>query len=349
MFKPERCNECGDCLVGCMFNEYTRERAVAERRALNAGEWAPILHDCASCHACNEFCPEGANPWDLVSHLQSVYGEVSTANVWGERALRVDEARRNLQVDHLPERSDTVLATCTVGDLDPGAFNSALYAGLTKLAGPEYYCCNALEYFGDEEGSRARAQGFVDALNRHRPKEVVCYHDACYFHLTYRLPEYGVEVPFRPVHLFEYLLRFVQAHPDRVKPLGMKIAYQRPCSSRNAEDKEPYLDELLAAIGVERVPRRYDRANALCCGDVFSFRGLQDRAEDAALRNIADAQEHGATAMAYLCPSCLKLYGRLGPQHGLGVYHVSELCRLALGEEPAGAVSNRATPRPGRM
>ena len=83
MFKPERCNECGDCLVGCMFNEYTRERAVAERRALNAGEWAPILHDCASCHACNEFCPEGANPWDLVSHLQSVYGEVSTANVWG--------------------------------------------------------------------------------------------------------------------------------------------------------------------------------------------------------------------------------------------------------------------------
>ena len=94
MFKPELCTLCGDCLVDCMFNEYSREEAVAERRALMAGEWAPILHDCASCHACNEFCPQGANPWDLVSKLQSVYGEVTTANVWGERAVGVDEARR---------------------------------------------------------------------------------------------------------------------------------------------------------------------------------------------------------------------------------------------------------------
>ena len=95
---------------------------------------------------------------------------------------------------------------------------------------------------------------------------------------------------------------------------------------------QPFLDELLAAIGCERVPRRYNRANALCCGDVFDFRGRRDRAEEAALRNIADAQEHKATAMIYLCPSCLKLYGRLCPERGLAVYHVSELCQRALGE-----------------
>jgi Fe-S oxidoreductase len=344
VFKPELCDLCGDCLVDCMFNEYSREEAVAERRALMAGEWAPILHDCASCHACNEFCPQGANPWDLVSKLQSVYGEVTTANVWGERALRVDDARRGLPADPLPEQSDVVLATCTVGDLNPGAFDSLLYAGLTALTGPEYYCCNALEYFGDEEGSRALAQGFVDALSRHQPKEVICYHDACFFHLTYRLPEYGVQVPFRPVHLFEYLLHFVRANPGKVRPLGMRIAYQRPCSSRNAEDKEPFLDELLAAIGCERVPRRYDRANALCCGDVFNFRGLEDRAEEAALRNINDARGHGANAMIYLCPSCLKLYGRLCPKRGLAVYHVSELCQLALGEQVAGQSAAHVLP-----
>jgi Fe-S oxidoreductase len=338
VFKPELCTLCGQCLVDCMFNEYSLEEAVAERRALMAGEWASILHNCASCHACNEFCPQGANPWDLVSRLQGEYGEVTTANVWGERARDVDAARLRLPAEPLPEQSDTVLATCTVGDLNPGAFDSVLYAGLTRLTGPEHYCCNALEYFGDEEGSRARAQAFVDAVSRHRPKEVICYHDACYFHLTYRLPEYGVRVPFRPVHLFEYLVRALEANADRVTPLGMKIAYQRPCSSRNAQDKEPFLDELLAAIGCERVPRLYDRENALCCGDVFSFRGLQDRAEEAALRNIADAREHGATAMIYLCPSCLKLYGRLCPERGLAVYHVSELCRLAVGEKVGGTV-----------
>ena len=56
---------------------------MAERRTLMEGDWAPILHDCASCHACNEVLPEGANPGDLISKLQAMYGEVDTGNVWG--------------------------------------------------------------------------------------------------------------------------------------------------------------------------------------------------------------------------------------------------------------------------
>ncbi len=340
MFKPELCDLCGDCLVGCMFNHYTREQAIAERRALMRGEWAPILHNCASCHACNELCPQGANPWDLISQLQGVHGEVTTANVWGERALRVD-VERAAELEMPPrEPTDVLLATCTVGDLNPAAFDSLLYAGLPRLTGPAYYCCNALEYFGDEEGSRRRAQGFVDAVARHAPKELVCYHDACYFHLTYRAPEYGISVPFRPVHIFEYLAGALKRLNQQVEPLDLKVAYQRPCSSRGTEEKEHWLDDLLPLIGCERVNRRYDRANALCCGDVFSFRGLTDRAEAAARRNLEDAREHGAQAMIYLCPSCLKLYGRLAPEYGLSVYQISELCQLAVGESPGGTAGD---------
>lgn len=334
MFKPELCNLCGDCLVGCMFNTYTREQAIAERKALMRGEWAPILHNCASCHACNEFCPQGANPWDLVSKLQGVHGEVTTANVWGERAQRVDVERAAELARPVPPPCDVLLATCTVSDVNPAAFHSLLYADIPHLTGAAYYCCNALEYFGDEEGSRARAQGFVEAVARRVSRELVCYHDACYTHLTYRLPEYGIPVPFRPVHIFEYLSKTVERLGEVVRPLDMKVAYQRPCSSRGTEEKEHWLDELLPKIGCERVRRRYDRDNALCCGDVFSFRGLQDRAEEAARRNLADARDHGAQAMIYLCPSCIKLYGRLAPEYGLTVYQISELCQLAVGECP---------------
>lgn len=126
----------------------------------------------------------------------------------------------------------------------------------------------------------------------------------------------------------------------QVKPLGLKIAYQRPCSSRGTEEKEHWLYELLPLIGCERVQRRYDRPNALCCGDVYSFRGLTDRAEAAARRNLEDAREHGAQAMIYLCPSCLKLHGRLALEYGLSVYQISELCQLALGETPGGTAED---------
>lgn len=333
MFKPDLCTLCGECLANCMFNEYTREQAIAEREALMEGRWASILHNCAACHACNEIWPQGANPWDLVGHLQGVYGEVNTGNVWGERASRVDEERPKVLAAPRPEPAEVVLVTCTVGTGAPEVFDSLLYADMPKLMGPAYYCCNALEYFGDEEGERGRAQGFVDVIARYQPEEVVCYHDECYFLLSYRLQDYGIEAPFRPVHLFEHLLRTIRKHQDEVRPLNMKLAYQRPCSSRNAQDKEHFLDELLELIGCERVARRYDGDNALCCGDVFGYRGLVDRARDAAVRNLEDSVAHGAEALLYLCPSCLKNYAKLAPERGLAVCHVSELCQMALGEE----------------
>ena len=333
MFHRELCKLCGDCLVNCMFNEYSRDQAIAERKALMEGKWAPILRNCASCHSCNERCPEGANPWDLIGRLQGIYREVDTGDYWAERVRAVDEERLGLLAAPLPERADTVLLTCIVGTGAPEIFDSLLYSGARRLVGPPYYCNNGLEYFGEEEGQRARAQGFVDVIARFQPREVVCYHDQCYFLLTYRMPEYGIDVPFRPVHLFEHLVRTVRQHQGMVRPLHLKVAYQRPCSSRNTQDKEHFLDELLELLGCERVAREYDRENALCCGAMYGARGLSDKAVTAALTNVEDSLEHGAEALLCLCPSCMRNYAQLAPERGLPVYHVSELCQIALGEE----------------
>jgi Fe-S oxidoreductase len=333
VFHPELCKLCGDCLANCMFNEYSRDEAIAERKALMEGKWAPILRICASCHSCNERCPEGANPWDLIGRLQAMYREVDTGEYWAERVRAVDEERLGLLAAPLPEGADTVLLTCTIGTGASEVFDSLLYTGVRKLVGPAYYCNNGLEYFGDEEGQRARAQGFVDVIARYQPQEVVCYHDQCYFLLTYRVPEYGIDVPFRPVHLFEHLVRTVRQHQGMVRPLNLRVAYQRPCSSRNTQDKEPYLDELLGLLGCERVAREYDRENALCCGAMYGARGLTEKALAAALTNIEDSLEHGAEVLLCVCPSCMRNYAELAPERGLPVYHVSELCQLALGEE----------------
>ena len=333
MFHPERCKLCGDCLVKCKFNEYSRDEAIAERKALMEGKWAPILRNCASCHACNERCPEGANPWDLIGRMQGLYREVETGAYWPERVRTVDEERSGLLAAPLPESADTLLLTCTIGTGACEVFDSLLYAGVHKLVGPAYYCNNGLEYFGDEEGQRARAQGFVDVIARFQPREAICYHDQCYFLLTYRVPEYGIDLPFHPVHLFEYLVGAVRRHQATVRPLHLRVAYQRPCSSRNTQEKEPFLDELLELLGCERVAREYDRENALCCGGMYGARGHAEKALAAALTNIEDSLEHGAEALLCLCPSCMRNYAELAPERGLPVYHVSELCQIALGEE----------------
>jgi heterodisulfide reductase subunit B len=144
--------------------------------------------------------------------------------------------------------------------------------------------------------------------------------------------EYGVEVPFKIVHIIEYLLDQVKKNVDRVKPLGLRVAYQQPCASRYSPWKDEWLDELFEFIGVERVKREYDREWAMCCGSPVVPRD-RERADAIKLRNIGDAKEHGAQAMAYLCPICVLSLRKRAAAAGMDNHHIIDLVNKALGHE----------------
>jgi ferredoxin len=74
MFHDDRCNDCGDCLVSCLYNRYERNRALEEFGALRAGGTPPIVASCDTCGACNQICPLNANPFDLINQRQEESG-----------------------------------------------------------------------------------------------------------------------------------------------------------------------------------------------------------------------------------------------------------------------------------
>lgn len=82
-------------------------------------------------------------------------------------------------------------------------------------------------------------------------------------------PAFGIEVPFKVVHLFEYLSNKLDELKDQITPIGAKVVYQRPCSNRLIPETRHWVDDIFQKIGVDRVPREYDRDNALCCGQVL--------------------------------------------------------------------------------
>ena len=112
----------------------------------------------------------------------------------------------------------------------------------------------------------------------------------------------------------------------------MKVAYQRPCASRYTPDKEPFVDELFELIGVERVARKYDRKDALCCALPLMFRDMA-RAQEVQAMNLDDAKGAGAEAVTFLCPVCVRGLAPGTKERGMDVYMLSDLCRLALGED----------------
>mgnify|MGYP000156111562 CR=1 FL=1 len=319
----------------CPYLAYPEEKAKEEFRKLIEGEPTPVTSECITCVACNTFCPEGANPFDLINERQEETGTFPAT----ENAINMMTMASQMPSEVIKgEAGKPVINLCTV-DLLPGVIEGKLFDGLTITKGGDYFCYIGWIHVGRPSMVRNNAQKFVDNLAKVvrevGAKEVICYHDDCYVMLANKVKEFGIQLPFRPVHIIEYLRDYVKEHQDEVEKLNMKIAYQQPCASRYTFEKDKMLDELFELIGVERVKRKYDRLNALCCGGAMAGMSTipKETVEEWRMKNIMDAKENGAEAMVFLCPLCaLSLRSRAKAQ-GLEPYMLSNLVRLALGEE----------------
>ena len=327
MFYQEKCDLCGDCLVLCPYVDYDRDEAVEQFGQLKDGGTPEIVGECVTCVACNQFCEKGANPFDLILERQEQTGVLNIPEQNTELFRNMPNAPSQLVRG---EPGKPALSLCSVGDLVPGLFDGPLFEGLTLLKGGDYFCSVGWVHLGQESPVRENAPRVIENLAATGASEIVFYHDDCYALVTTIAKEYGVDVPFSPVHIIEYLLNQVKERADQVKPLGLRVAYQQPCASRYTPWKDAQLDELFKLIGVERVEREYDRMSALCCGSPVMPRD-RDRAMQIKERNIDDAVTHGAQAMAYLCPLCVLNLRKVAAGAGLENLHLIELVKQALG------------------
>lgn len=327
MFIEEKCDLCGDCVFMCPYVDYDREASIEQFRRLIQGETPEIVGQCVTCVACNQFCDKGANPFDLILKRQEETGVLDIPEQNTEMFRNLPKAPSQV----IPsDAGKPALGLCSVGDLIPGLFDGPLFAGMTVLKGGDFFCNVGWVHLGYETPVREGARKVVDNLAATGADEIVFYHDDCYALLASMVQDYGIEVPFRTTHIIEYLLDFVKEHAAEVTPLGMKVAYQQPCASRYTPWKDEQLDELFRLIGVERVEREYDRKFALCCASPMIPRD-RDKAMRIKERNIKDAVEHGAQAMAYLCPLCVLNLRKPAAAAGLENHHIIELVKKALG------------------
>ncbi len=331
MFHPEKCTLCGECLSRCPYLAYPEEKAVTEFKKLMDGAATPVTAECITCAACNTYCPEGANPFDLINDRQEETG-----------SFRVKQQSLDMMAmaSHIPTQvirgrpGRPVMNLCAVGDFIPGTFEGRLFEGMTFLKGGDYFCYIGWIHAGRPGRVRENAKTFVDNLARTGAQEIICWHDDCYTLLAHTTKELGIHIPFRPVHLIEYLRDYVRDHQSEVTKLDMKIAYQQPCASRYTFEKDAVLDELFSLIGAERVKRRYDREDALCCCSAMGAMENVSKDEVNAwrMKNIMDAKDHGAGAMVFLCPLCVMSLRNRAREQGMEPYILSNLVRMAFGE-----------------
>ncbi|MBU2513945.1 (Fe-S)-binding protein [bacterium] len=326
MYHETKCDQCGDCFVTCQWIEADKDQAVIWINQLRNGDHAEVLDKCITCYACNEYCPNDANPFDLVAELQEKYHTPITEDTVSQMEQRYVFSG---ELKDIPE-ADRIMSLCVFSRTDAHLIQGELY-DLPTVAGKPFFCWVMFSHMAGESVQKKHARELVDRLAQTKAKEVVCFHDDCYSILAKLAPDYGIDVPFRPIHLSEYLVEYLTANKSRLKPLNIEIAYSRPCASRFTPEKEHFIDELFELVGVKRVEREYDRLNAMCCGSTKMMLTGADPKPDQE-KNFIDAKNAGAKAMVCLCPICMHSFSMISQEQKLPILFIGDLARMALGE-----------------
>jgi len=337
MWDASKCDLCGDCLVKCRYVDYDKDRAVAEIKLLMEGKDADILNTCITCMACNDYCPTGADPADLISKMQEKIGTCPIVQV-GKPALEQ-------MVNGLEGREDP--SQVIPGDSDKpalsldgfrfeefpeGTLDSQLFRGMTVVRGGEYMSLAGCVHMGGASFVEKYGQGVIDKLAT-LDKDIVYLHNEGFVLVHLKAKEYGFDVPFKYMHLFEYLRNYLRDHKNNITRLGKKVAYHANCATRWIPEYDAFLDEVFELVGVERPPRQYERLNAVCCTAPIIGTD-RELAIDIQKKNMEDAIQCGAEALITSCPICDRVLRRPTSQFGLSKIFVTDLCRIALGEKP---------------
>lgn len=341
-FDERKCSACqtGDCLTRCQYMDIDKDTAKAEMRKIINGEDSFVLHDCVTCYACEEYCKMGNHPFYLIVERQE---ELNIP------PLPKPLIKRGVQMG-IPFRGEPTIEEVKEPALSLGVFpqlgyltQGKLFEGISFISTDprkmfHFFCQLMYLHYARTSVIKERLPGIIETIAKHNAKEVIFLHDECYGTFASYAPAVGIEVPFKPVHLFEYLYNRLKELKDDIKPLNLKVAYQRPCSSRLSSDKHHFVDDIFNLIGVDS-EREYVGENALCCaGTIVGQRkeGRRQLAADVQRRNIEDMVNAGAELCVFNCPACFDTLAELVAQRGIRPIYMSDLCRLAIGEKPAG-------------
>jgi Fe-S oxidoreductase len=311
-FDRTKCAKCKaiSCLVKCQYMDFKdKDKAKKEWQKVINGEDSSVLEACTTCYACEEYCPFGNHPFYLIVEQQEKKGILPAprpiVTMWVNQCQPVGR----FMVGKVEERA---LSYCFLPHFNT-LVKGKLFDGIAVI--------------------KDRLPKIVENIKNQGIKELVCLHDECYGTFTSLAPAYGIDIPFKPIHYYEYLYGRLKELKDLIKPLNIKAAYQRNCSARLCPETDHYVDDIFGLIGVERVQRQYDRENGLCCAEVIRMAKGPALADDVQKRNIDDMVKAGAEYCVFNCPACWDSLAHKVVKQGIKPIHMIDLCKLAIGEE----------------
>ena len=331
-FDKAKCTACKaiSCLVKCQYIDIYKGEAKKEWQKVISGEDSRILRDCVTCYACEEYCPFGNHPFYLIVERQEQMGILPAprpiTTMWVNQCQPVGK----FMVGKVEQKA---MSYCFLPHFN-SLVKGKLFDGLawSVIFGQEFFCNAVYLHYARASVIKDRLPKVIENIKNQGIKELVCLHDECYGTFTSLAPAYDINVPFKPIHYMEHLYDRIKELKKLVKPLNVKVAYQRTCSARLVPETDHFVDDIFSLIGVTRLEREYDKENALCCAEMFRMSKGPALADDVQKRNIDDMVKFEAEYCVFNCPACWDSLADKVAKKGIKPIHLIDLCKLAIGE-----------------
>jgi hypothetical protein len=340
-FDADLCAACptSDCLVKCQYMNVDRETARNEMMKIAKGEDSFVLHRCATCYSCEEYCRFGNHPFYLISEKREEKGILAASrpivNQWTymtePKKGQPDLEGMQYEVGEVKEKAISLCAMEDVKRFRKGKLFEDV--GGSYIFGLEFFCQVVHLHYARPSVIKERLPRILENIRHLGIKQLICLHDECYGSFISLAPAYGMDVPFQPIHYYEYLYDRLRELEDKIKPLNIKVAYQRNCSARLSPDKQHFVNDIFKLIGVELVERTYQGENALCCGGVLVDTAGPETAFGVQERNLDDMVRSGAEYCVFNCPACQWILSEKVSRRGMKPIHMIDLCSLGIGEK----------------
>jgi len=332
-FDSKKCADCKavSCLTKCQYIHMDKSEAKKEWQKVINGEDSMVLDACVTCYACEEYCPFGNHPFYLIVERQEEKGILPAPRpiitMWVNQCQPVGR----YMVGQIQERALSYCFLPVFNNLVAGK----LFDGIawSSIFGQEFFCNAVYLHYAKMSLIKERLPMALENIRKQGIKELICLHDECYATFTSLAPAYGIDVPFKPIHYYEFLYNRLKELRDAIRPLNAKVAYQRNCSTRLVPQVDHFVDDIFQLIGVTRVAREYDKDNALCCAEIMRMGKGPVLADDLQKRNIDDMVHSGSEYCVFNCPACWDSLAEKVAKKGIKPIHMIDLCKLAIGEK----------------
>ncbi len=361
-FREDLCDLCGECLHQCPVLQLSLEESKKEFKRLIKGEKSQYaLSKCNTCLSCNLYCPQNANPYNLILErwndaykkcgappLYKFVCPTETPNIW--QLLNLFLSNQEMRwvyrwVNYTPKPTDNILLIGNYTHLFPFVIGgSKLLDSFVPISRIDQWEGGAYLYQG----------GYMDIVQKIAARCKQDFDSWGVKNVAHTLD--AVQYIFKEVHPKEMgvkhspnFINFNQWMLDNIKNgkikltnnLNMAITLHDNCFSKalgGAYWETPR--EILKLCGCNLIEMEHIKKDSLCCGFGAGASWVKNMAMpfdiiSEGTKKFKEAEKTGAKALVSYCGGCLYLLWATRELLGskIDVYHIIEIVRMAMGEK----------------